>query len=245
MLVDYRREGGVGIVTLNRPDRKNSIGQDMLEELEGAWQRFGEDSRAWVGVLVGNGPTFCAGRDIKGDMAPLRRTRLNEFFVPETDKPLIAGVRGHVIGLGWYMAAGCDYVVAGTDSRFWMSQLRVGLPGPYNFAPRLNLSAHIAFEILVLGRPLDADRAERLGAINEVVEPDAVDERAVAVASELLELPPGQVRLTKRVLQGVDRQVPETVKHLYWEGREELEGHPDTAEARAALRERRAPHFTG
>jgi enoyl-CoA hydratase/carnithine racemase len=245
MFVNYRREGRIGIVTLNRPDRKNSIGQEMLDQLEEAWESFRTDDDVWIGVLLGEGSTFCAGRDIKGDMAPLSRTDLNEYFVPDTDKPLIVGVRGHVIGLGWYMAAGCDYLVAGDDTRFWMSQLRVGLPGPYNFAPRLNLTPPVAFETLVLGHPLDAGRAHQLGVVNDVVSPAGVEARALEVAGELLELPPGQARLTKRLLRGTDRVVPEEVKKQYWDGRKALEEHPDTVEVRAATREKRKPSFVG
>jgi enoyl-CoA hydratase len=243
--VKYRREGRVGIVTLDRPERRNSIGPDMAQDLEAAWDAFVEDDEAWVGVLLGAGPSFCAGRDIKGDMAPLPRTKLSEYFVPETDRPLVVGVQGHVIGLGWYMAAGCDLCVAADDARFAMTQLRVGLPGPYNFAPRLNLTPHVAFELVALGRPLDARRAHQLGIVNEVVAPDEVAARAMAVAGELLALPPGQLRLTKALLRATDGAVPEGVKRLYWEGRSRLEDHPDTTEARVALRERREPRYTG
>lgn len=245
MFVTYRREGRVGIVTLDRPDRRNSIGPEMASQLEDAWDEFLADPEAWVGLLVGNGPSFCGGRDIKGDMSPLPRTRLGQFFVPDTDRPLIAGVQGHVVGMGWYMVAGCDYCVAADDARFVMTQVRVGLPGPYNFAPRMNLPPHVAFEVLALGHPLLAPRAYDLGLVNEVVSADRVLERSLAVADELLALPPGQLRLTKSLLRGTDRGVPEPVEQQYWSERAALEDHPDTAEARLALSERRAPSYEG
>jgi enoyl-CoA hydratase len=243
--VTYRRDGRIGVVTLDRPDRRNSIGPEMAGHLEDAWDEFLADDEARVGVLLGSGPSFCAGRDIKGDMAPIPRTRLGEYFVPETDRPLIVGVQGHVIGMGWYMVAGCDYCIAGDDARFAMTQLRVGLPGPYNFAPRLNLPPHIAFEILALGRGIGAQRCYDLGLVNEVIGAGDVAGRAMAVATELLDYPPGQLRLTKEILRATDRTASETVKQRYWDGREALESHPDTAEARASLREKRPPEYTG
>jgi E-phenylitaconyl-CoA hydratase len=244
MFATYRRDGNVGVVTLDRPDRRNSIGQDMLEDLERAWNDFLADDQAWVGVLLGNGPTFCAGRDIKGDMTPLERSDLGELFVPKTDRPIVVGVRGHVIGLGWYMVAGCDYCVAGDDTSFAMTQLKVGLPGPYGFSPRMNLTPFVAFELLAMGRPLRAERALSLGLVNEVVTPDDVHERALAAARELLVVPPELVRLTKQLLRGTDRTVDEAIKRQYWDGRAALEGSPNITEARAAQRERRAPVYT-
>jgi len=243
MFVSYHRDGNVGVVTLDRPDRKNSIGQDMLEDLERAWARFMADDQAWVGALVGNGPTFCAGRDIKGDMTPLQRSALGELFVPETDRPIVVGVRGHVIGLGWYMVAGCDYCVAGDDTRFAMTQLKVGLPGPYGFAPRMNLPSFVSFELLAMGRPLGAQRAQALGMVNEVVPSEDVNEKTIAAANDLLTVPPELVRLTKQLLRGTDRTVDPAVKHQYWDGRAALEGSPNIVEARAALRERRPPRY--
>jgi enoyl-CoA hydratase/carnithine racemase len=243
MFVTYEREGNVGFVTLDRPDRMNSIGPEMAGELDAAWAQFDSDDQAWVAVLTGVGPHFCAGRDVKGDMAPLPRTSLGDFFVSATDKPIVAGIKGHAIGLGWYMSAACDYVVAGSDTNFLMTQTRVGLPGPYGFAARMGMSPPLAFELLVLGQRLSADRAYQLGLVNEVVEPDAVRDRAVEVARAVLKLPPGQVRLTKRVLRGAENSVSEEVKAIYWEGRAALENHPNTIEARAALREKRDPQF--
>lgn len=243
MFVTYHREGNIGFVTLNRPDRRNSIGAEMAAELEAAWLEFDGDEEAWVAVLTGEGPTFCAGRDIKGDMTPLPRTSLGEQFVPTTDRPIVAGVRGHVIGLGWYMSSACDYIVAGHDTRFMMTQVKVGLPGPYGFAARMGMSPPLAFELLALGRPLDADRAYRHGLVNEVVSPEGVRDRATEVAEELLTLAPGQLRLTKRILRATERTVSDEAKAMYWEGRAKLENDPNTLEARAALREKRAPKF--
>lgn len=245
MLVTYEREGNIGFVTLNRPDRKNSIGADMALELEAAWDEFESDEQAWVGVLTGVGTSFCAGRDVKGDMTPLPRTRLGEMFAPATDRPIVVGVQGHAIGLGWYMASGCDYLVAGEDARFQMTQLKVGLPGPYGFAAHMNLTPPVAFELLALGRPLGAERAYTLGLANEVVPVDEVKARCVEVAQQILQLPPAHMRLTKKILQSSARTVDESVKSMYWEGRAELEDHPDTAEVRAAFREKRAPKFVG
>jgi enoyl-CoA hydratase/carnithine racemase len=244
MFATYHRDGGVGVVTLDRPDRRNSIGQDMLEDLERAWEEFMHDDDAFAAVLVGNGSTFCAGRDIKGDMKPLERSKLGDLFVPQTNKPIVVGVQGHVIGLGWYMVSGCDYVVAGDDTSFAMTQLKVGLPGPYGFAPRMNLGPFVAFELLALGRPLLAERAQSLGLVNEVVAPGDVQARALSVAKELLAVPPELLQLTKQLLRGTDRTPSAEVSRQYWEGRAALEGSPNIMEARAAQRERRAPVFT-
>jgi E-phenylitaconyl-CoA hydratase len=245
MFVTYERQGHIGIVTLDRPDRLNSIGAEMARDLEAAWQQFTDDEDAWVGVLLGNGRAFCAGRDVKGDMTPIPRTSLGEFFVPDTDRPLIAGVHGHVIGMGWYMVAGCDYCVAADDAGFVMTQLRVGLPGPYTFAARMNLTPQLSFEICVLGTRFDAQRSRELGLINEVVAQAQLRERTLAVAEQLLAYPPRHVRLTKSLLRRLDREPDDEMRSLYWDGRRELENHPDTAEVRHAMAERRPPSYSG
>jgi E-phenylitaconyl-CoA hydratase len=244
MLATYHRDGNVGVVTLNRPDRRNSIGQGMLDDLEASWGQFIADEQAWVGLLVANGPTFCAGRDVKGDMTPLQRTSLGNLFVPDTERPIVVGVQGHVVGLGWYMVAGCDYCVAGADTLFSMPQLKVGLPGPYGFSPRMNVTPFIAFELLAMGKPLGAERAYELGLVNSVVAPDEVQASALNAARELLLVPPELVRLTKQLLRGTDRTVPKHIVDQYWSGRAELEGSPNIVEARRAYREHRAPVYT-
>jgi enoyl-CoA hydratase/carnithine racemase len=247
-LVKYERDGHIGVVRLQRPEARNAISVGLFTELETEWEKFTLDKEAWVGILCGEGPSFSAGKDMKehgtGKAMPLVRQFLNVSFVPDTDKPLIAAVQGHAVGVGWMMAAGCDLRIAEQSASFSYPGLAIGKLGPWSFGALENITWSTAFEIAVLGRTLTASRARELGLVNDVVPDGTALEAAYAMANELLQFPPEHTAATKALMREVRTHVSDEVARRAYVLGGELEDRHDTAEVRSAAREKRKPHFT-
>ena len=180
--VKYELDGHVATITMNRPERLNAFGEQTADELGGAWMEAMGDDNVRCIILTGEGRLFCAGRDIReqrelegrqrradGRIAASRADILGFFHVPETDKPIIAAVRGGAWGAGWFMCCGSDIVVSADDARFAMSHLPTGIIGPA-FVPILdNLPWLPGSEIVLRGHQITAQRAYELGLVNHVV----------------------------------------------------------------------------
>ena len=111
MIVEYEKKGRVAIITLNRPEARNAVSGELAQALEGAIDKLEADGDAWVGILAGNGPVFCAGADLKAvatGKANLGTSRggFGGFVTLERTKPIIAAVEGPAV------AGGCELVLA-------------------------------------------------------------------------------------------------------------------------------------
>jgi enoyl-CoA hydratase len=248
MLVEYERRGRIGIVTLNRPDRRNAVSLELHNDLEAAWKRFLDDEEAWVGILRGEGASFCAGKDLKssregGEATPLQRTVVNPLWVPDTDRPLIAAVQGHAIGVGWFMVAGCDYRIAAAGTVFSLPEIPAGIVGPFDFGVLEGLPYATAYELAILGRRVQAEKIQQFGLLNEVVPAEQVQDRALMVAEEFLKLPPTHVRITKTLMQDARARATADQYDRWWKIRAALEHHSDTREVRASRAEGRPANY--
>ena len=257
--VRYELDGHVATITMNRPERLNAFGEQTADELGGAWlEAMGDDAVRCV-ILTGEGRVFCAGRDIReqrelegrqrrsdGRVAASRADVLGFFHVPETDKPIIAAVRGGAWGAGWFMCCGSDIVVAAADARFAMSHLPTGIIGPA-FVPILNYLPWLpGSEIVLRGHQVSAERAHALGLVNHVVPADEVLSTARDLAEEIAGLPPVHVQVTKQQLM-MARRRPATYQFdiAFPQAFQGLMTLEDTREAAAAFAERRTPVFRG
>ena len=257
--VRYELDGHVATITMNRPERLNAFGEQTADELGGAWLEAMADDAVRCIILTGEGRVFCAGRDIReqrelegqrrrsdGRVAASRADVLGALHVPETDKPIVAAVRGGAWGAGWFMCCGSDIVVAADDARFAMSQLPTGIIGPA-FAPILtNLPWLPGSELVLRGHRITARRAYELGLVNHLVPADEVAGAARALAEEIAGLPPVHVRVTKRQLM-MARRRPSTYQTeiAFPQGFQRLMPLEDTREAAAAFAEKRTPVFHG
>jgi enoyl-CoA hydratase len=188
--VSYTRTGHAALVRLERPERRNAIDGETADALLAAFTRFVADDDARVLVLTGDARAFCAGADLKAihtlhdrDEGPLGITRL---FAP---KPTIAAVAGYCVAGGLELALWCDLRVASTDAVFGCFERRFGVPlvdGGTQRLPRV-IGMGRALELILLGRPVAADEALRIGLVNRVVPPGcevtAACEWADAIAS--------------------------------------------------------------
>lgn len=208
--------GGVLKLTLNRPEKYNSLSNDLMEQLHDALIAFGEDDTQHACLLTGAGKNFCSGADIKqfGDPnaqtpeAIARRAQMTmetHGMVSRLKKPVITSVRGYALAGGCGVALSADLVIASENALFGYPECSRG------FVPALvmvNLSKlvgrHRALELLLTGKKLPAAKALEWGLINEVVPDEELDGRAMELAQQLAALAPSAVARTKGLFYQVE-----------------------------------------
>ncbi len=182
-----KRDGAVAVLTLNRPDARNSLSLDLIAALQDAIERLGAHRTVACIVITGAAPAFCAGHDLK-EMTAHRRDedRGRAFFartmtacsalmeaIVRCPKPVIAAVNGIATAAGCQLVASCDLAVAGESARFATPGVNIGL---FCSTPMVALSRNVsrkaAMEMLLLGDMIDAVTAKDIGLVNRVV-PDA------------------------------------------------------------------------
>jgi enoyl-CoA hydratase len=198
--VSYTRTGQTAIVRLERPERRNAIDGATADALLAAFTRFVGEDDARVLVLTGDARAFCAGADLKAihtlrdrDEGPLGITRL------VSPKPTIAAVAGYCVAGGLELALWCDLRIATTDAVFGCFERRFGVPlvdGGTQRLPRI-VGMGRALELILLGRPVAADEALRIGLVNRVV-PPGEEVRAACEWAETLAGVPQDTMLADR-----------------------------------------------
>jgi len=209
-------EDGIGVVSLNRPRRYNSVSHQMMEELESFWRERLYDLDTHVIILRGNGDKgFCAGLDMKETMkmAPemnpdmfyrfqARLARLN-LAMRQAPQPVICAVHGAAVGLGFSFALASDVRVITPDSRFSAAYINIGLGGAdmacSYFLPRL-VGAGRAYEFMLTGNFMSAEEAISLGLVSRIVERDQLMETALELARTMNSKNPMGLRLTKEAI---------------------------------------------
>jgi enoyl-CoA hydratase len=201
----YEKEGGIRIVTLNRPDRLNAINYQLAFDLYNVLDEIDDDEEARTVVLTGAGRGFCAGADIK-EMADPNAKRLPvgmryTFFnkLEDLGKPVIAAINGPCNGGGLEIALCCDFRIASEAANFGLGEVKLGvIPAGGGTArlPRLIGPAR-AKEFLYFGNRIDAQQAYQIGLVNKVVSPGELMTEAKNWAAELAERPPLSLKMLK------------------------------------------------
>lgn len=193
-------QGAVCVLTLNRPEARNSLSEPMIAALTSAFAKVSVDNRIHAVVLAANGPAYCAGHDLKELTA--RRNDPDHghafFFrvmtacstmmqaIAALPKPVIAAVHGTATAAGCQLVASCDLAVASTAARFATPGVDIGL---FCSTPMVALTRNIArkhaLEMLLTGEPIDAQRAHAIGLINRVVPAGREREEAIALAQTI------------------------------------------------------------
>lgn len=209
--VDVRAR--VGYVTIDRPQRRNALSQEVMVGLVEAFDRFDRDDGVWAVLVTGAGDeAFSAGRDLKqlserdddglGPHLPMKGTTRNAFeAVYECRKPVVAAINGWAVGGGLELAMACDLRVAAEHARLGLPESLRGMGANFGAAilPRL-IPLGVANEMLYFGEPLTAEEAQRWGLVNRVFPSEVFRDEAEAYVRVLLERAPLTIRRYKAVM---------------------------------------------
>src|SRR4051794_9727913 len=206
-MLDVSTRARIGIVSLNRLERRNAMDRDLVAGLAQALRRLDADSEIAVIVLSAEPPGFCAGSDLKF----IGRLSLEEMcrFEAETgdmarqvgfvSKPVIAAVEGFALGGGFILAASCDLVISGHSARWHLPEVPIGWLTPWGLGALVaRVGAVAARKLCFAGEAFDGREAKRLGLVDHLAEPGHANEAAIALAERMAALPAAAVAATKR-----------------------------------------------
>lgn len=251
--VTVRREGAVGIVTLNRPARRNALDLTMRAGIAAAFIELNADAQVKSIVVTGGDTVFAAGADLnllvdKGAQQ-VADIDLGQYWAPvfNCGKPVIAAVSGFALGAGCELALMCDFIVADPSARFGQPELAVGIMPGAGGTQRLvrTVGKQVASYMLMSGEPISGERACQLGLVADLAGEGKCLERALELARKTTRMPPKAIAATRRVLrQGADLPLEAA---LALENREFLLlfDSADKTEGMRAFLEKRKPEFTG
>lgn len=255
-----RPRDGVAVLTLDRPDRLNSMTAEMFAELEAAGRALDREPGLRVLIVTGAGRAFCAGYDLAAaeqlpSLGALGMLDLQESAaramaaIRGVRVPVIAAVNGAAAGGGLALALAADIRLASPRAKFVPSFVTIGLSGgdlgTSWLLPRL-IGPAAASEFLYSARTVGAEEAEKLGLVNRVVPEDELLDAALELAGQICQNSPGGVQLSKRALQAnMEASSYAAALELENRGQALLTRSDDMAEALAAFQEKRAPVFEG
>jgi enoyl-CoA hydratase/carnithine racemase len=241
------RDEAVCELRLNRPAKRNAISFPMYTALDEALRAAQADAAVRVVMVSGEGAGFCAGNDLNDFLsgAPFSPGHPVMGFLHTLaafGKPLVAAVHGQAVGIGVTMLLHCDLVLAARGARLSMPFVSLGLvpeAGSSLLLPRL-AGTQRAAELLLLGTPLDAAAAERLGLVNRVVEEAQLLAEARAVCRALAQQPAAALAATRRLLRGDPQQLHARIDEEARVFGERLKSEEFRAAVRAVLARGRA-----
>jgi enoyl-CoA hydratase/carnithine racemase len=249
-------EGGIAVITINRPEKRNALDAEHYQALSEAWTRVRDDDAIRVAVVTGAGDkVFSAGADLKSWIG--RKVPMSEIWQTQKGmllnrgleiwKPVIAAINGHCLAGGMTLMLATDLRVAAEHATFALSEVKRGIIAANGGTQRLpqQLPHAIAMEMLLIGDAIDAQTAARWGLVNRVVPADKVMETALDLARRIAANAPLAVQAAKELaLRGSDQglaaglRFEQFVQHI-------LQRTEDAAEGRQAFADKRAPRFTG
>lgn len=238
-------DGAVVRLTLNRPDKRNAIDDATRDALAGHLAAWDADPAIRVVVLTGAGTAFCTGSDLSAVTDPtLPRPRL-VGPVESFSKPVVAAINGVAVGGGLEIALCCDVRIASTTARFGLTETKIGsLPGSGGTQrlPRA-VGPALAAHMILTGELIPAERALAAGLVSELLAPEALLDRAMAIAVQIAANAPLSLIAAKKAM----RAALETDSGFAIERQlfQDLMKTEDRQEGRAAFRERRPPQFKG
>ena len=212
----YEASEGVARVTLNRPEKRNALNDELIASLKDALRRAHDDDEIRVIVVNGAGSDFCSG----ADLAALQKlatasvgenlddaASLLELFtlIRSVRQPVIAAVKGRALAGGCGLASACDMVLASRSARFGYPEVKIGfVPAMVMAILRRNISEKRAFELLTMGNEITAAEAVGIGLANRVMDDEAFDDEVNAYINQFKKTSSSAVALTKRLLYQID-----------------------------------------
>lgn len=247
---------GVATLTLNRPDKRNAISYQLIEELLIALEQIGA-SDARVVIVTGAGKAFCSGMDLDElksltDRSPQESLHDSQTMarlfrtIYEFPHPTIAAVNGPAIAGGCGIATVCDFTLASTEARFGYTEVRIGfLPAVVSTFLVRQVGEKQARDLLLTGRIISADDALRMGMVNEVLAPEQLLPRANELAALLMENAPASLQATKRLLAGYSGSGLDEEIRLAVEENARIRATEDFREGVSSFLQKRKPRWSG
>lgn len=247
---------GVAIVTLNRPERHNAINDEMGEALRNAIDAALEDDAARVLLLRGEGKSFCSGRDTtvlghrardESDFHFVRRAQDGRLKLLDSPKPIVAALKGGVVGGGCEMALAADIRVSSTELRMRLPEINFGiLPDTGGTQMLTALIGPSRTKYMAMsGEAIDAQTALDWGAVDFVVPPEELDAKALSIAKSLADKPPIALAMAKQLVDQMHGPAIRSGVRQELLAQTALFKSEDYAEARTAIREKRKPKYKG
>ncbi|MDE2135640.1 MAG: enoyl-CoA hydratase [Alphaproteobacteria bacterium] len=247
-----KREGAVGVVTLNRPKALNALNGELLEELAAALESFDADPAVRAIVVTGSERAFAAGADIK-EMAPLSYMDMFKanLFARASErmaairKPVVAAVAGYALGGGCELAMMCDFIIAADTAKFGQPEITLGVMPGMGGSQRLTrfVGKSKAMEMCLTGRMMDAAEAERAGLVSRIVPAADLMGEAMKAAAKIAEQSLPILMMTKET---INRAYETTLAEgIRFERRlfHSMFATEDQKEGMAAFIEKRKPEF--
>ena len=259
--MDYKtlhlaHDGNIATITLNRPEKRNAISYELIEELLTALDEVGNSS-ALVLILTGAGKAFCSGMDLEELKALVGRSPEQSLKDSETmarlfrslydfPRPTISAVNGAAIAGGCGLATLCDFTLSAPEAKFGYTEVRIGfIPAIVSTFLLRQVGEKHARDLLLTGRVIGAEEAYRIGLINEVVAAEKLIERAQELALQLLDNSPASLVRTKRLLSDyarveLDAQIQAAIREDA-----AIRATTDFREGVSSFLEKRKPRWSG
>lgn len=216
--IDVEKKGSVAVVTLNRPKALNALSKEVLSDLEVAVDDVAADKDINAVVITGAGKAFVAGADIE-EMSNMTMVEGKAFGaygikifrkIEMMEKPVIAAVNGFALGGGCELAMSCDIRIASSKAKFGQPEVGLGITPGFAGTQRLPriVGPGKAKELIYTGKIIDANEAERIGLVNQVVEPEALMDKVMAMAEDIASKAPLAVRFAKEAInRGIESDI--------------------------------------
>lgn len=206
-------DNGVSLITLNRPKVRNALNTELREKMAEIFIKLNDDPKTKAIVLTGGDKVFAAGADINDFLTTktvdvyLRHSERYWDAITNCRKPIIAAVNGYALGGGCELAMHADIIVAGKSAKFGQPEIKIGLMPGAGGTQRLFrvIGKHKAMKLILTGDMINADAADQMGLVSEVVEDEATINRAIEIAEQLAGYSPIALTQIKEVANlGVD-----------------------------------------
>jgi methylglutaconyl-CoA hydratase len=214
--VIYAVEGTVALLTLNRPEKRNALNNDLINGLKESLREADANDAVRVVVITGAGADFCSGADLAA-LQKISESSVTEnledaqalmdlfALIRRVRVPVVAAVRGRALAGGCGLATACDLVLAAKSARFGYPEVKIGfIPAMVMAILRRNVSEKRAFELITRGAEIGADEAERIGLVNQVIEDEQFEMEVENYVAGFEKVSRSAVMLSKRLLYHMD-----------------------------------------
>ena len=237
----FQENNKVAVITINLPERKNSLDEKSIIELQNSWIEF-ENSDSKVAIITGSDDYFCAGIDLK-------KIPDASICVPgigvEVSKPIISSVNGPAIGLGLTLVMQSDLCIASDNSYFLYPEAKIGYSGGLIAGLVSRIPHKIAMEILLMGKKISSKRAYEFGLVNEVTKPRNTLNRSIEIANEISELAPLVLSYIKKETDIVLPKSNAQISGQFLQRVEKIKKSNDRLEGLRAFQKKEKPKYSG